>query len=116
MAVVAMRTRGVAEEADVEVVISRRYRIFPKKGLSHGAGDETGRAALAAQVEYRTQTETTLTFAELVLFFAGVALLLRLLRPLRRRLEARIYRLCVSRRPRALRHVIDITESHKKDD
>ena len=57
-----------------------------------------------------------MTFAELFLFVAGVALLFRLLRPLRRRLESRIYRFFLSRRPRAIRHIIDITEYHKKDD
>lgn len=57
-----------------------------------------------------------MTFAELALFVAGVALLLRLLRPLQRRLEARLYRSFLSRRPRTIRHVIDITDYDKKED
>jgi hypothetical protein len=57
-----------------------------------------------------------MTFAELFLFVAGVALLFRLLRPLQRRLEARLYRALSSRRPRTSRHIIDITEYDKKED
>ncbi len=57
-----------------------------------------------------------MTFAELVLFVAGMALLVRLMRPLQRRLETRLYRLFLSRRPRVQRQIIDITEYEKKDD
>jgi hypothetical protein len=57
-----------------------------------------------------------MTFAELLLFVAGVALLCRLLRPLQRRLEARLYRFFLSRRPRASHHIIDITEYDKEED
>jgi hypothetical protein len=57
-----------------------------------------------------------MTFAELFLFLAGVALLFRLLRPLQRRLEARLYRYFLSRRPGASRHIIDVTDYDKKAD
>jgi hypothetical protein len=57
-----------------------------------------------------------MTFAEFLLFLAGVALLFRLLRPLQRRLEARLYRFFLSRRPGASRRVIDITDYEKKED
>ena len=57
-----------------------------------------------------------MTFAEVVLFLALVALLFRLLRPLQRRLEARLYVFFLSRRPGANRHIIDITEYDKKED
>ena len=56
-----------------------------------------------------------MTFAELFLFIAGVALLFRLLRPLQRRLEARLYRF-LSRGPRDSGQIIDITEYDKKED
>jgi hypothetical protein len=57
-----------------------------------------------------------MTFAEIVLFVSGVALLVRLLRPLQRRLEARLFRFFVSRRGDASGQVIDITEYAKKED
>jgi hypothetical protein len=57
-----------------------------------------------------------MTFAELVLFVAAVAVLFRLLRPLQRRLEARLYLFFLARGSRANRHVIDITGYDKKED
>jgi hypothetical protein len=57
-----------------------------------------------------------MTFAECFLFAAGVALLLRLLRPLRVRLESYIYRFLIPKRPHPIHHIIDITKSHKKED
>jgi len=57
-----------------------------------------------------------MTFAELFLFVAGVALLFRLLRPLARHLEARLYRFFLSKRPRATRHIIDVTRYNREDD
>ena len=56
-----------------------------------------------------------MTFAEIFLFVAGVAVLFRLLRPLQRRLEARLYR-SLSTRPRPTPQIIDITEHDKKED
>jgi hypothetical protein len=57
-----------------------------------------------------------MTFAEIVLFVSGVALLVRLLRPLQRRLEARLFRFFVSRRwGGASDQVIDVTEYAKKE-
>lgn len=57
-----------------------------------------------------------MTFAEIILFGAGVAVLFRLLRSLQRRLEARLFRVFLSQRPGASRHIIDITEYDKKED
>jgi hypothetical protein len=57
-----------------------------------------------------------MTFAEIFLFVAGIALLFRFLRPLQRRLETRLYRFFLSRRPPARHQIIDITEYEKKDD
>lgn len=57
-----------------------------------------------------------MTFAELVVFLVGVGVLFRLLRPFQRRLEARLYRFFLSRKPRVHRHIIDIADYDKKDD
>ena len=56
-----------------------------------------------------------MTFAELLLFVVGVVALVRLLRPLQRRLETYFRRAFRSTRPRAPYPIIDITEYDKKD-
>jgi hypothetical protein len=57
-----------------------------------------------------------MTFAEILLSMVVVALLFRVLRPIQRRLEARLYHFFRSRGPRARDQVIiDITDYNKKD-
>jgi hypothetical protein len=57
-----------------------------------------------------------MTFAEMLLSIVAVALLFRVLRPLQRRLETRLYHVFRSRGPQARDPVIiDITDYNKKD-